>query len=98
MKGKSLISSALQLISVILIMWAMISLSDHVIMLFLGVLLCGMAWLLFDTLEAKGKFKKIDQKIYDTKLSAFLRNHRTAVYTILFAIGLLLTLFVYSIN
>ncbi|MFI3251539.1 MAG: hypothetical protein R3Y60_00215 [bacterium] len=91
-KGKSFICSVLELIALIVVMSVCFLVIDSIYGLILGAFLCGLSWMTLEKLEEKGKFEKIDNKINDTVLFQFFSRHRKAVYIVLFAIALLLTL------
>ncbi len=94
-KGKSFICSVLELISVILIFGVCLVISGEFYMIFIAGFLIGASWLGFETLEKKGKFDPIDQKIYNTSVFQFLQRNRKAVYGVLFTIALCLTVWLF---
>lgn len=95
-KGKSFVASILVLISIIAIMALVVIFIDSFWGVIIGAFLCGVAWLFFETLESKGAFAKVDEKIYSTSVFKFLQKRRTIVYFVLFSLGLLITLFIFS--
>lgn len=93
--GKSFICSVLEFISVIVIFAVCLLISDELYMIFIAGALISVVWLGCEQLEKKGKFEKIDQKLYDTAFFGFLKRHKQAVYVVLFTIAMCLTVLLF---
>lgn len=94
-KGKSFICSVLEVLSVVLIVFVCLLLTEEFWIIFVIGLLIGATWLFFENLEAKGAFTKTDQKIYDTAFFKFLKRYKNVVYVILFTIAMMLTVLIF---
>lgn len=92
-KGKSFICSILQFVVFIIAAIIGVLLFETFIGLIVAGFITGAGWLLFESMEEKGKFTSIDQKIYDTRVFSFLIMYKKIVYFFLFAIAMILTLF-----
>lgn len=91
MKRRSVMCYFLEFISWVLIMTIILIFTDNIVFIVLGCFLCGCTYLYFENLSSKGKFMKIDEKIYNTKIYILFKKYNKIVYFILFVIALSLT-------
>lgn len=92
---RSFICSVLELTTWMIIMSLIILFTENLIFIIIGIFLCGATYLYLETLALKGKFKKIDDKIYTSNLFNFFSRHRKIFYLILIICSFLLTLLLF---